>query len=107
MSDARRWTARARAGDTEAQAFYSSLFSADDLCWLCDAEIGPGVSISTFADPQKPEGAIMSRICHGCFSLPQAVQLKREMAMIRAIFPSSVWNGWRTASKKKAARSSV
>jgi hypothetical protein len=81
MNEAKRWIAKAKAGDAEALAFFSGLFTQEDGCWLCDEPVGAGGSISTFPDPETPGAAIMTPICGGCFGLPQMMRKRHEMAV--------------------------
>jgi hypothetical protein len=95
MSDARVWTAKAKAGDPEALEWASSLFELGTPCWLCDSPTVEGSSISTIPDGADLRMAILTPICKDCFTLPQPIRLKREMNVLRRLWPKQKWNGWR------------
>jgi hypothetical protein len=87
--EARDLTDRAARGDAEAKAFFSSLFPATALCFLCDREVGVTGALVAAPDPQNPGMVVVAPECESCASAP--TRHVREIAMLASMFPQRKW----------------
>lgn len=86
------------AGDTEAAAWFASLFGPDDRCWLCD-QPGEDFIASIIVDPTRPpDGALIApecRACHLAHNRPA-----RVLKMLKSMWPAA---RWKTAAEARRA----
>jgi hypothetical protein len=91
MADIAALTARAAAGDVEADNYFRTLFPASN-CFLCDALTGERPTTIGMADPAAPGMALLAPVCPACAALTPAGRDTKALHIAKRMWPTRKWS---------------
>jgi hypothetical protein len=80
---------RATAGDPEAIAFFTSLWTTDDVCFVCDEPIGDAARTLILPELNDQTKALLAVLCRACASQPRYRQDREVLAILKAMWPQA------------------